>query len=112
MAVAGIFNVPGTPEEFSQWSFDNAAHHTDVNRVIFQITGITISNFVIDPMPLNDMGAWLYQHQQLHTVTDQILGVGGFDLSDVDFNDKGQLAGWIQLHANEHFQWSEILLIG
>lgn len=111
MAIAGIFNVPGTPEEFAQWGFDNAAHHVDINRVIFQITGTNIASFVLDPLPLNDMGAWLYQHQQMHTTTNGILGVQGFDLTDVDFNDKGQLAGWIQMHANEHFQWANQLLV-
>lgn len=112
MSLAGIFNIPGTPQEMAQWSFDHAAHHADINRLIFQIFRITISSFVLDPLPTNGMGGWLYQHQQLHTTMDGILGIGGFDLTDVDFNDKGQFAGWIWDNAQEHLQAADLLQLG
>jgi len=112
MAIAALFNIPGTPEEWAQWSFCNAAQHRDENRVIFQTLGKELPEYVLDPFDPQNPGVWFDQHQIMHKNTDALLGISGFDLTDVDFNDKNQLAGWIYLHANEHFQAGNILRIG
>jgi hypothetical protein len=110
--IAGLYNVPGNQAELSQWSFAHAAHHVDVNRVIFQSFGVVLPSYVLDPFDPENMEAWLYQHQQLHQVTDTILGISGFDLTDVDWKDQNQRAGWIYLNSSEHFQYASILEIG
>lgn len=111
MSVAALFNVPGTPEEFAQWGFANAAHHTDIVRRIYEITGQSLQSYVLDPIP-QEISVWLYQHQFMHQQMDVVLGISGFDLTDVDWRDKGQLEGWITSHANEHVQASNILGLG
>jgi len=111
-AVAALYNVPGTTSEFQQWAFVNQAHHRDINRVIFQLTGTQLTEYILDPLDPDDAGVWLYQHQLAHQDMDAILGIDGFNLIDVDFSDPNNLAGWIYLHSSEHLQAANILGIG
>lgn len=112
--IASLLNVPGTVAELNDWNFAHAAEHVDINRLIYQNYQISLPSFVLDPMDPTrpDFYNWLYLHQQMHTLQDDILGISGYDLLDVDWKDAGQRAGWIQLHENEHYQASNILGIG
>jgi len=109
MGLAGIFNVPGTPNEFASWATDHAAHHHDVDRRILETKQIQIPQFVLDPINPIDLGVWIYQHQALHTAENAALSLSGFDLTDVDWRDKGQFSGWIFLNAVEHRAFSNAL---
>lgn len=110
--VAAIYNVPSTQQELDAWSFSHAAHHRDINRVIFQTLGINLPEYVLDPFDIRNPGVWLEQHQQMHNNQDELLGIAGFDLVDVDLTDYNQLSGWIYLVAYEHKQAADILGIG
>lgn len=113
MALAALYNVPGTQEELNQWSFAHAAHHVDLNRAIQQQFGINADvNFVLDPVDTNDMGTWIYNHQVMHWLLELQLGLEGFDLTDVNWQDRGELAGWIWLNATTHYNASLILGVG
>src|SRR5262249_41535572 len=98
--IAALYNVPSTIPEFQQWAFVNMAHHRDIARVVFQLTGIELDQFVLDPFNPRDPGVWLYQHQVMHQQQNAVLGIDGYDLLDVDFRDQNELAGWIYLHSN------------
>lgn len=110
--IATLFNVPTTVEELGSWATAHMAHHRDINRGIYQLTGISFPEFILDPIDPRDTNVWEDQHQLMHTNMDAVLGIGGFDLSNVDFTKPELLAGWIQLNANEHYQASNILQIG
>lgn len=112
MSLAGLFNVPQTPDQLAQWSFINAAAHVDINRVIFQRTGTVIASFVLDPINSDELENWLANHQIMHQQMDAALGIAGYDLFDVDWTDRGQFAAWVQAHANEHMQAGQILNLG
>lgn len=112
MSLAGLYNVPETPDQFAQWSFINAAAHADINRVIFERVNVVISSFVLDPINPADLQNWLANHQIMHQQMDAVLGIAGYDLFDVDFTDRGQFASWIQSHASEHLQAGQILNLG
>lgn len=113
--IASLYNIPGTPEEFSEWSFAHAAHHTDIANAIYRAVLISIPQYVLDPFDPSDPSSseqWSYLHQEMHRIQDEILGIAGFDLLSVDWQDESQRAAWIQLNANEHVQASNILGIG
>lgn len=115
MAIAAIANIPGTEEELAQWAFAHQAHHVDINAAIYRIFSVALPQYVLDPFsPANPegMGIWIYQHQQMHANQDYILGISGYNLVDVDFTDRGQLANWIALNFNEHLQAADILSVG
>lgn len=110
--VAALFNVPSTDQERAIWSFAHAAHHNDIIRVIFQITGVILATYILDPFDPDNTGVWADQHQQMHNQMDDILGISPFNLDEVNWKDKSTLSGWIYDNANEHFQAANILEIG
>src|SRR5882762_5198136 len=106
--VAGLYNVPGTQEELNEWACIHATHHRDINQEIFRLTGILLGEFPLDPIPLNAPGACTYQHQSMHAQFEAVLGIAGFDLTDVNLQDRNQLEGWIFLNASLHTQAANI----
>lgn len=115
MSIAALYNIPVSPDQLAVWSFANATHHADIVRLIFQANGRVLDAYVLDPFdPQNPAGmqAWVYQHQVMHQQMDAVLGISGYDLTDVDFTNQGSLAGWIQSHASEHVQAAKILGVG
>ena len=110
--IASLFNIPGTPEELLHWSAAHATHHRDINRRLYELTGANFVEFVIDPIDMRNQGVWAQQHQILHFNMDAVLGIEGFDLTEVDFLNRDLMTGWIQLNASEHFQAANTLGIG
>ena len=110
--IAALFNVPGNRSELDSWASAHATHHRDIIRRIYEITGANLPEYVLDPIDPEDTGVWEDQHQIMHQDMDTVLGISGFDLSGVDFNNYEELVGWIQLNSSEHFQASNILEIG
>jgi hypothetical protein len=110
--IAGLFNVPTTDTERSIWSFAHATHHQDIIRVIFEITGISLASYILDPFDINNSEIWADQHQIMHSQMDQILGISPFNLDSWDWKDKSTLAGNVYNNAIEHYQAAAILEIG
>ena len=110
--IAALYNIPRTPTELNQFSFHNANAHEIAGRIIRQNLGIEIPQYVLDPIPLEDFGGWLYNHQSSHNAVNTLLKIQGQDLSDLDPNDLAQFADWIQIHANEHVLWGQALRYG
>jgi len=110
--LATLFRIPQTPEEFSLWSFAHAAHHRDIIRLIFQTQSKRLDEYVLDPLNPVDMGNWPYLHQTMHQQMDTVLGIKGFDLSTIDWQDADLMSGWFNQHANEHYQAGAILKLG
>jgi len=109
MGVAAIFNVPTDRSSTDEWAFSHAAHHRDINRRIFEVHGIIMPEFVLDPFNPQDLGMFGFQHQILHNLQNTILDIVGNDLLDVQWRDQGERASWINLNAREHLQASQIL---
>ena len=114
MSIAPLWNPPKTPVQLAEWSFCNAAAHADILRVIFQTYGQQLSSYVLDPFDPRDAGfdTWLYQHSVMHQQMDAILGIQGYDLTDVDFRDDTSTAVWVAAHAIEHQQVGQKLNLG
>lgn len=102
MAIADLFNVPNTPSEMATWSFNHMAHHRELNAAILQQRDIALPEYILDPINLEDPEQFLQQHQQMHNNNDAVLAVSGYDLTEVDWSDAGQRAGWIFLNATLH----------
>lgn len=109
MSLASIFNIPSSPEQMAAWSFSHMANHRDIIRLIYERGGVILDEYAIDPINLADPKGFLDNHQILHQQFSAVLGLSGFDLSDVDFNQKEQLAVWIDLNARSHRAACDIL---
>ena len=114
MSLGQLWNAPRTPQALAEWSFANAAHHADIVRVIFQTTGQVLSSYVLDPFSPGDAGfdTWLYQHFAMHQQMDAILGIQGYDLTDVDPTSRQLTEIWVAAHAVEHMQAGQKLNLG
>ena len=114
MSIAALWNAPVDQVQLAQWSFANAAAHADIIRVVFERAGRQLDSYVLDPFDPRQDGfdLWLYQHFVMHQQMDAILGIQGYDLTDVDFGDAGSLAVWTAAHAVEHMQAGQILNLG
>jgi hypothetical protein len=73
--------------------------------------GATLTTYVLDPIAGFDRDNWLRRHQTAHNDMNEVLGIAGNDLSDVDFKNPKELQAWINLHAQEHLQANDILRI-
>ena len=112
MGVASLYQNPRNPDEMSVWSFAHQAHHRDIARVIFETQAVRLDEFVLDPFDPKQEEGWLATHQIMHDQMNQVLGISGFVLSNVDWDDPAQLATWLNHHGNEHYIASTVLNIG
>lgn len=109
MAVADLYNVPKTPQDFHSWSFAHMAHHRAEVEAIFARTGIQLPIYVLDPVDLENPGVFMYQHQQMHNAIDALTGVDGYDLTDVNLQEDREFSGWIFLNAQLHYNEATVL---
>ena len=107
--VAAIKYVPQTPDEVATWSFNHAAAHADIIRVIFQNQGTNLTSYFLDDFDPRNLGMWLYLHQATHNQMDQALGIAPYDLNTLDWQDPDSVASWFNGHAAEHQQAATLL---
>ena len=110
--VASLYNVPSNDDELRLWATLHQAHHRDINAAIYNLAKIALPEYLLDPIDPNDTGNWEDNHQLMHTVQDQILGIKGYDLTGVDWKTPNLTAAFIYLNALEHKQAADILEIG
>lgn len=88
------------------------AHHRDIVLAIYQLLTVQLNVFILDPVdPANpeQMGTWLYQHQQMHNEMDALFGIAGANLTQLNWSDPSGVSNWMQQNFNEHFLLSNIL---
>ena len=112
MSLGTIAEIPESPADMQRWSFCNQASHRDIIRVIFQLGGTRLDEYVLDPFDPENLGNWPNLHQTMHDQMNHTLGIGGFDLTGVDWSEPKRMAAWIQAHSNEHYRVSQILNLG
>jgi len=109
--VARLFNHDqiafGDAAGFGIWRLEHAYEHTEFVQVL---AGLSPPVFASD-YPFFDWLAdkgfqttWLDTHQSVHDFLRSVTGVGGVDLSNVDFDDQQQWYDWHGAHATEHAQ--------
>lgn len=108
MPLASLFAVPKNQGDAGAWSFAHLDHHRSLNAAVMAKYGVKIPEYPIDPF--GDNVADL--HQLWHNDIDAVIGVQGFDLSDVNWEDEGQRTGWIWLNATQHRNEGNILGVG
>lgn len=110
MGFALIGKVPETPHDWHDWSFSHMAHHRDMLTYIQQTYGVTLPEYILDPMEPGNreaMQSWFYQHQQMHDAQDSYIGVGGYDLNSTDFANPEMLKVWIFTNSGLHYLEAE-----
>ena len=106
---AEIPEGPATRSSWARFSFAHMAQHRDYIRVAFQMFGVTLQEFILDPFDPQNLGMWPYHHQQMHDQLNSVLKISGYNLQEIDFDDTDNLKSWIDLHSDEHNRESAIL---
>lgn len=102
MALATLFNIPKTRQDWLEFSFSNQDSHNKIAIAIFQKYGISIQGYPLDPIPWFELQTWARNHQQWHNDQNAILGIGGADLTIGNLDRQDEIANFIRLHGNEH----------
>lgn len=76
------------------------------------VTPVNLQQFSLDPMDLNNLGFWFYQHQLMHSQANAILGISGYDLLGLDWSDPDEFAEWLRLNGDEQTRQCAMLGIG
>jgi hypothetical protein len=108
MSVADLVNIPSNDQELAQWSFAHADHHRNVIAYIRRTQNVLLPEYILDPVDTGPNSGWGDQHQVMHNNNDAILGISGYDISEVDWHSPDQLSGWIWLHFQLHYQEAQV----
>lgn len=112
MAVADIANIPADWTSLQVWSFAHMAHHRDLISHVLASKNVALTLYPLDPINPGDLGSFAYQHQLMHTDINNILGIVGNDLLDIDWQNDAARAEWIWLNMQEHLQYAQKTGVG
>lgn len=84
------------------WSFSHAREHDEISLAIQQQFGITLPNYIIDPMVFTNDSMFFLRNQSLHNDMLAVLGIAGTDISAINFQDRSQVQAWLFTHFGEH----------
>src|SRR5215831_6485193 len=95
MSLANLFNVPASPADFLVYSFNVQDQHRRIVAAIREQKSITLPIYQLDEPPIGgDIGTWTLQLQDAVNDFTGVLNITGFDFTQVDFEEPGQLASW------------------
>jgi len=109
MALDDLAFVPKNADAFAAFGFSNIASHRDINRVIFQTLGITVQEYPIYPIDVDNPSQWAWQHQQMHLQAWMALGGFGYNLLGVQWDDERSMEIWTAQHSDEHNRLEALL---
>lgn len=102
MSLAQILYPSPTPQGIVEWSFHHLAHHQAILDGISSVFGIKTKLYRIWPMDTQNLNDWAYQHQQQHNDFNATLGLGGQDLTVLDYKNQRQMDAFYFSHFSEH----------
>jgi hypothetical protein len=102
MSLALLYNIPNDRRSMDEWSFSNRESHDQIILAIKRIYGVSLTPYVLDPLPTEDIPSFLARHQQIHSDMAVITGIATNNYTALDFNDPSLLAYYFNLHAAEH----------
>lgn len=100
---------PATKANWARFAFAHMAQHRDYIRVAFQMFGVELQEYILDPFDPQNLGLWPWHHQLMHDQLNAVIGVSGYNLQEINFDDPDNLHAWIDLHSDEHNRESAIL---
>lgn len=108
MPLADIENPP--QNETDKQAFDFA--HQDIHRRLIDymqslVTGLTLDAYVLDPFDTSS-NATVYQHQTMHDELDSLLGTPNYDMTTLDWHDRGSRENWVSNNYESHIAYSQL----
>jgi hypothetical protein len=110
--LAIVLTPPRDELSWARWSFNNYDAVNQIGQAIRAQYGVSLPDYALDPIDLNDFDTFLNNNQQAHTGFTGVLGQQSSDLLHVDFSDENQKEAWIYLNWMELFAACSKLGIG
>jgi L-cystine uptake protein TcyP (sodium:dicarboxylate symporter family) len=95
--------TPQSDLDWSRWGFSHRDSHDRIRTAIRKKKNVQLSDYILDPINLNDFQTFLAANQQSHIEMCAALGVQSTDLGSVDPRNQSQLQAWIYTHYQEHY---------
>jgi len=111
MPLPFLFDITASDASLAQFFFWNAQDHIEIRQAIQAQKGVNLFARVLDPVDKDAIDAWMELHQQTHNDVNEVLGLSGTDLSELDFSNHARVREWINLHAQEHQAMRQALKI-
>lgn len=99
---AALSNIPTSPTEWALWGYAHRVDHLAIRSGIQSALGQNLPEYDLDPIPFDDLDAWLDRNQAAHTDMNTALGLQGSSLLKVDLRSPEETRAWFYLHAQEH----------
>ena len=109
MSLASVLYPSPTQSGWKEWSFANFQHHLAIDKGLLQVKGYSYNPLRLWPVDENDFRDFLQQHQQSHNVFNDVLGIAGRDLSQLDLKNKDHRDSWFFEHYIQHQAAAQIL---
>lgn len=109
MTFLAVSNFVSSDEQgLGRWLIEHYFDHLTLYQGC-QALGFTIPDFPIQTMS-EDKSVWLAAHQRMHqAIWTAIGGSNATDLSDLDWENDGQLYSWLDLHRAIHLSVHDTL---
>ena len=112
MGLPLLYSQPTDDDSWRSWAFNHAANHYDMLQAVLVQKQQNLAQYSLDPMDPNNLGYWLYQHQEMHNQVNAVLKTSGYDLLALDWDDPDQFSEWLLLNGSEHQRICAALGIG
>jgi hypothetical protein len=97
-----LLNTPQTKTDWDRWSFHHRTSHDLIRFAIKSQLNITLPDYQLDPIALEQPKPFLEANQQAHSDFSTALHQASSDLEDINLKEDRQLRVWIYLHWQEH----------
>ena len=101
--LAALQNIPKTEQDWSRWSFNHDQDHYEIIQAIAAQKQVSLQRVPLDPIPFFDFESWLMRNAQSHVDFNGVLGLPGNDLSSLDLKNPSEVAQWVSLNFQEHY---------
>src|SRR6516225_4642254 len=98
----GLVDLSTAHTNWNQFWFNNWIGHQGIVQAIAKQKHVQLTMYDIDPWIDEDKDNIIARHFQYHNEMNFVLGIGGQDLSVLDFKDPNAVQQWVWQHFNEH----------
>lgn len=108
LSLPQLFAIAPSQGGFEEWAFAHQQHHLAIIEAA-KNKGVTLTFYPIYPLSKANIETFLQQHQSMHDEFNAALHLNGNNLSNVDFSNERQVAGFVFLNAKEHLDAAAVV---
>lgn len=103
MPLYGLLGFDAKSEESrEQWALWHFKDHEEIHQATQNVLGINTIVYQLYPLDLDKLQEWAEMHQQTHDDQNSAAGLGGNDLSEMNFDEQEKSEQWHFNHFKEH----------